>query len=363
MKIIIAYASAGSGHKKAAEAIFSYYKLNSPKDNIKLINVLDFTNPLFKTIYVKGYLFLVNHALWLWAAIFNTTAFKPLRNFNKAWSLKLDLLNARKFVELLIAEQPDLIISTHFMPPEIAVYLKKEQKIKSKIVTIVTDFGIHPFWIHEGTDMYAVASPFSKKQLVKEGVNNQIIQETGIPIEERFMHPLDKEIVREKLGLDKNRLTALIMTGSFGIGPVEEIVKKLHNDIQLLVVCANNKKLYKKLTAKLYLGVKVFGFVHNIYELMSASDIAIVKPGGLSTSELLSMELVPIFICPIPGQETNNIKALKERGLGTFCKNPQDIKERISMYIKNRQTLLEAKIIAQSIKKPNASQNIFNALR
>lgn len=363
MKIIIAYASAGAGHRKAAESLYSYYKQNSPKDDIKLIDVLDYTNPFFKRVYAKGYLFLVNHALWLWALIFNITAFKPLKNFNKAWFLRLDLNHAQKFVELLIAEQPDLIISTHFLPPEIASYLKREQKIKSKIVTIITDFGVHPFWIHEGTDMYAVAYPFTKKQLVKEGVDTNIIHETGIPIEERFIKPVNKDNIREKLGIDKNRLTALIMTGSFGIGPIEKIVKKLHNGFQLLVVCANNKKLYRKLTARNYPGVKVFGFVHNVNELMAASDIAIVKPGGLSTSELLNMELVPIFICPIPGQETNNIKALNELGLGIFCKTPQDIKKILTMYIQDSQLLLDARKIAQAIKKPNASSDIFNALR
>jgi len=363
MKIIIAYASAGAGHRKAAESLYNYYKLNSPNDDIKLIDVLDFTNPFFKTVYVKGYLFLVNHALWLWAAIFNITAFKPLKNFNKNLFLRLDLKNAKKFADLLIAEQPDIIISTHFLPPEIASHLKKEKKIKSKIVTIITDFGVHPFWIHEGTNMYAVANPFSRKQLVKEGVDDRIIHETGIPIEERFIQPINKDAIREKLGIDKNRLTALIMTGSFGIGPIEKIVKKMHLGIQLLVVCANNKALYKKLTAKAYPEVKVFGFVHNINELMAASDIAIVKPGGLSTSELLSMELVPIFICPIPGQETNNIKALNECGLGTLCRTPQEIKKIITMYIQTPQTLLKAKKIAQSIKKPNASRDIFNALR
>ena len=363
MKIIIAYASAGAGHRKAAEALFNYYKMNSQKDDIRIMDVLDFTNPLFKTIYVKGYLFLVNNALWLWSMIFNATASRFLRNFNKKLFLCLDLINARKFAKLLIDEQPDILISTHFMPPEIAAYLKNKQRIRSKIVTVVTDFGVHPFWIHEGTDIYAVASPFSRKQLVKEGVDNSIIIESGIPIEERFIRPIDKETIRAKLGLDKNKVTALIMTGSFGIGPIEEIVQTLHNDLQIVVVCANNKELYEKLSKKDYPNVKVFGFVHNIDELMSASDIAIVKPGGLTISELLSMELAPIFICPIPGQETNNIKALEEYGLGTLCKNAQDIKKIVLGYIQNPQTLLNIKTTARSIKKPSASQDIFNALR
>ena len=50
MKIIIAYASAGGGHTKAAEAIYNYFKSQSNVE-IKLVDILEDSNPFFKNSY------------------------------------------------------------------------------------------------------------------------------------------------------------------------------------------------------------------------------------------------------------------------------------------------------------------------
>ena len=47
---------------------------------------------------------------------------------------------------------------------------------------------------------------------------------------------------------------------------------------------------------------------------MAAADLAITKPGGLTTSECLAMGLPMIVISPIPGQEERNADFLLEDG-------------------------------------------------
>lgn len=295
MKIFVVYASAGTGHFKAAEAIYNYLQNQNKNIQIELIDVLDKSNILFKNVYNYGYVLAVNYAGPLWAIGFWITYSEFLRTIIKWSRFVINRINTKRFASLLIKENPDYIISTHFLSSEISAYLKRNQKINSKIITVITDFGIHPFWLSKGTDIYVVALGSSRWQLILRGVEENNIKELGIPIDAKFLRRYDKSIIFKNLGLQQDKFTVLIVTGSFGIGPIEEIVELLHNDAQILVVCARNRRLYKRLKYKSYPNLKVFGFIDNIQELMAISDLIITKPGGLTISESLAMDLPPIF--------------------------------------------------------------------
>lgn len=362
MKIVITYASAGTGHNRAAQAIYSHLREYHKEIDVKIIDVLKKTNILFGLSYYYGYLFLVKYAPFLWWLGFWSTYAKVLRPFNKPIVLIINRLSTRKFSKFLIQENPDFIISTHFLPSEISVYLKRTQKIKSRIFTVITDFGVHPFWIADGTDIYNVALDSTKEKLISEGIKENNIKEFGIPIDSKFLRRYEKDVLTKKFDIDQNKFTVLITTGSFGIGPIEEIVDLLYKDIQILVVCANNKRLYTRLKNKNYPDVRVFGFIDNIQELMSVSDIIITKPGGLTISESLTMDLVPIFIAAIPGQETENIKILTKKGIGIKARNTASIKD-IILDFKNRPDKLKSiKENISRIKKPFATRELCNAV-
>jgi processive 1,2-diacylglycerol beta-glucosyltransferase len=259
-------------------------------------------------------------------------------------------------------EAPDFIISTHFLPSEIATYLKKNKKINSKIFTVITDFGVHPFWISQGTDAYIVASDFTKNELIKEGIKESLIKVFGIPVNQKFLLELDRNVLCRKFDIDRDKFTLLIVTGSFGIGPIEKIVNLLYEEAQLLVVCARNKSLFKKLARKNYPGVKVFGFVDNLAELMAVSNIIITKPGGLTISEILAMEIAPIFIPAILGQETANAKILQQYGVGYSIKNIKGIKGIILDCKVKPDKLNKIKENIKRIKKPHAVEELYNAV-
>jgi len=362
MKVLIAYASAGSGHRKAAEALYNYFRKNCPSFNLEIIDVLEKANPLFKNLYSYGYLFLVNHALWLWWLGFWLTYIKRLRPVTKAFSQIINALNEKKLLRFLIQENPDFVISTHFLPSEAVARLKKSKNLDSKLITVITDFGIHPFWVLDSTDIYIVASDFSKEQLLLEGVQEDRIKVLGIPIDEKFLKPYDKETICDKFGIDPNKFTVLIATGSFGIGPIEEIVGLLYKDVQILAVCANNKRLYTKLRNKNYPGVSVFGFIDNIQELMAISDIIITKPGGLTLSESLAMNLFPIFIMAIYGQETENIRILSKYNVGIYAKCTSLVKEKILYFKTHMDKIKSVKENVYKIKKPFAVREICNVV-
>jgi processive 1,2-diacylglycerol beta-glucosyltransferase len=362
MKVIIAYASAGAGHFKAAQAIRNCFKEKHPQVDVKLVDILEKSTPLFKYTYVWFYTFMVRHAFFLWGWLFAISERGPLSLIIRKLSAISHSINTHSFAEFLVQEAPDAVISTHFAPPEIAAHLKKQGKIRAKLITVITDFGVHPFWLSKGTDLYIGASEFTKSELLRQGVEEGKIKVCGIPVDAKFLQKHDRDSLCKKIGIDKDIFTVLIMTGSFGIGPIEEIVEALYREVQLLVVCASNKKLFDRLSARNLPGVDVFGFVDNADELMAVSDVIVTKPGGLSTSEILVMELAPIFVSAIPGQERGNVEAMASCGIGLELKNTPAIKREVLDYRDNPDKLLVINERIRKVRKPFAAEEICNAV-
>ena len=362
-KVIVAYASAGAGHFKAAEAIHDFLKNQRTDLDPALIDILDKTNPLFKLTYTRGYHLMINHLVLIWKWLYWVTSAWSLRPFTRRVVTLANSLNVIKFERFLIREQPDYIVSTHFLTSEIAANLKKRGKISSKVITVITDFGVHPFWISFGTDFYVVASDYTSQKLVAAGVKKEQIKVFGIPVSQRFLQAFDRPGLLKKLGLDPDKFTVFIITGSFGIGPIEEITVLLSGVCQTIVVCARNTDLYSRLKEKRYPDALVIGFADNIEELMAVSDAIITKPGGLSTSESLVMGLVPIFITPIPGQEMENIRALESFGIGFYPRDISSIKELVIGLKDHPEKLKAMKESIGLIRKPDALNDISNVIR
>lgn len=363
MKALITYASSGAGHRRVAEAVYNYLKEHRPELGLELTDILDKTNALFRFDYTKGYSFLVRHAVALWHFAFWLTEFKLWRPLTLWIAHLIDEANTRKFSAFLIRENPAYIISTHFLSSEIAASLKLRGKIKSIVITIITDFGVHPFWIWPGTDMYIAASEFTRDKLLAEGIPGEKIKVFGLPSDVKFLGQFNRRGLADKLGIAADKFTVLLMTGSFGTGPLEELAGLLCREAQVLVVCANNKKLYARLAQRGLPGVKVFGFIDNTEELMAVSDVIVTKPGGSTIAEILNMELAPVFISVIPGQEEGNAGALAQLGIGLSPKTVPEAGEMILDFKNHPEKLRETQSRMQKIKRPFACEEISGVIR
>ncbi|MDO9572431.1 MAG: hypothetical protein Q7J37_00910, partial [Candidatus Omnitrophota bacterium] len=227
MKVLITYVSAGAGHRRAAEAVYGYLKNNRKDLSVELVDILPFANSFFRFCYNSGYPFLVHYATWFWGFFFWVTESSLTRWLSRKGALIVNYLGCRRFVAYLIKENFDFIISTHFLNSELVANLKVKNKIQAKLITVITDFGVHPFWVSKGTDLYIAACGSTKEKLLNMGVIEQKIQASGIPFSSSFVKTQNRAELAEKFGIDKNKFTVLLMTGSFGVGPLEEIAESL----------------------------------------------------------------------------------------------------------------------------------------
>jgi processive 1,2-diacylglycerol beta-glucosyltransferase len=367
MKVLVIYATAGAGHRKAAEAVYNGLKemTNHRDPLVTLVDSLDYTSPFYKTLYSGTYTFLITQVPWLWGIIFVLIDIRWLGWLVNCMRRFQNYLNGRLLVRFLEKEQFDCIISTHFFPNEVAAHLKKSKKISSRIISVITDYDVHTIWLADTIDKYTVATNWTKEKLKSLGVSEDKIAVTGIPTDAKFSKPRDVAGLKQKLGLQPNVFTALIATGSFGIGPIGEIVEAVGDDadIQIIVVCGHNKDLYARLKQKEKGLVKIFGLVNNMDELMAVSDVMVTKPGGLSISEALVVGLPMIFFNAIPGQETNNIKVLKQSGVGLSDCSVAEIAQALKQFSSSPADLQAAKEKAKALGKPSAVKDIISLIK
>ena len=360
MKILVIHATAGAGHKKAAEAIYLGLKAKGHGD-VKLLDALDYTNPLFKKTYPWFYGFLVTRLPWAWGFFFSLLDWPWMQPLVRVVRRIYNGINAQALQKFLIQEQFDTIIVTQFLSAEVSAYLKRHKKIKSRIICVVTDFDVHRIWVNEGIDIYTGACDYTKNKLISLGVPPEKVFSTGIPTDLKFSKNPDLVVLREKLGIQDGLLTILIATGSFGMGPIEALMELLKN-YQLLIVCGHNQALFDRLSPKAPSNTHVLGLVDNMDELMAVANVMVTKPGGLSIAEALVKKLPMIFFSAIPGQETNNIKVLCSyeacQGQSTL---PQ-IAETINSWNANPKNLLAMRQRLNDLSKPNAVDDIISLI-
>ena len=363
MKVLIVYASSGSGHWKAAEALNEILKAR-PGISISLIDSLQYTTPSFRFCYPRTYIFLVRYLPSIWGFFYETLDHPLLRTTVAKVRRFLNASNGRSLARYVLEEEPDLILSTHFFASEVIGTLKREGRLRSRLLTVITDFGIHAVWISEGTDGYLVGSENLKEMLEARGVSPEKIHVVGIPVHPRFEKPQDRTTLARKLGLDPQRFTVLIASGGFGVGPIERLVSLLagYPSLQLLVVCGHNERLFSSLSLKGFPQTRIhlFRFVNNMDELMSAADCMIGKSGGLTMSEALTKQLPTLILFPIPGQEDANRLFFEQQGAAITLKGLKDVEERFQDLETLRKELDHLRRRLKELSFPKAGERIAN---
>ena len=343
MKVFVIHAEAGSGHKKIAEAIYGFLTPRFKQADFSIFDILNFTPGFFKYNYSVGYLFLISKFKWLWGLFFYFADTKWLSLINKDLRECLNRLFCRRFIDFILKEQPDVIISTHFLVSELVSYLKGKYHIKTRLITMVTDFGVHNFWISQNVDLYIAGCDRTKSILEGKGVEGSKIEVWGIPVREQFSKRLDKVELRKSLKIEQDSFVVIIVTGGIGIGPIEEIAIKLKDKVTVIAICGTNKNLSKNLAKIGYKNLKIFGWVENIEELMAASDIIVTKPGGSTITECLFLNLPMIYFSIIPGQEANNANIMVENGVGIISKSPDAIADTVFSFKDSQNKINEFK--------------------
>lgn len=368
-KVLILSAAVGAGHLRAAEALEKEFKRQNPNAEIKNVDVLNYTNPLFRRLYGKAYLEMVNKMPEVLGWMYDSLD-KPWQNERRR--LALDRLNTQPLINFLKNYQPDIAVCTHFLPAEIISWLKAKHKISFPQAIVVTDFDAHAMWLCHHYERYFVALEETKVHLEKLGIPAEKLTVSGIPIDPVFAEIKDETAMLEKYNLDKDKLTILVSAGGFGVGNIEYLLQALSDlqtPAQILAVCGRNEELKTKLEklSKEKLNnervtFKPIGFTREMDEYMSASDLIVGKPGGLTTSEAMAKGLIFVVVNPIPGQEERNSDHLLEKGCAIKCNNLPTLAYKIEELVNDKKRFAQMRDNVAAFARPNASREIVEKL-
>lgn len=361
--ILIVTASIGSGHNKAAAAVGNELKNHYPNAHINIVDFMSpetaYLNDLLKEIYLK----MLDFIPVLYEFLYNFTAGRV-----KGSSIQtlLAYFMKRNMASLIERYQADIIICTHPFPCAAASYLKSKQHIKALLFTVVTDFCLHQIWIYKNVDMYFVAHSGLKDELTKRGITPERIAITGIPINKVFSEPFDQKALLKKFELNENIPTVLIMGGGLGLGSVKyalEALESLTLPMQILVVAGANISLWSEVNCYIAHSrhkIKVWGYSHNINELMAISTLLISKPGALTISEAMARELPMLLHAPIPGPEAENATYLVDHGVAVWVQKKENISETVKDLLTDIDRLAWMKQNAHHLKEPDAAKKVVD---
>lgn len=361
-KILVLHASVGAGHTRAAQAVAAALKLEAPDATVVTVDALDLARPLFKRVYGRGYLKLVEKAPALFGLLFDLTD-KPAKGRGVGDGLRrlVQRWGANQLAALVEEGGWDAIVHTHFLAPELTSALRRRGKLAVPQLTVVTDYDAHRIWVHSPTERYCVASPLAAASLRSHGVPASAIEITGIPVMPAFSVPVAEAAVRREFGLSGAYPVVVQASGGHGVGPVEETFRALLAATipsEIVVVCGRNEAARKKLASIRPPGrhrVKLVGFTDKMRELMSVADVLVTKPGGLTVSEALACGLPMALVSPIPGQEVRNADYLLENGAAVKANSPAALTGKIEELLSSETRLVEMRRKAKALGRPRAA--------
>lgn len=409
MNVLILTASTGGGHNRAANAMKGYINDNKPDIHVDIVDALEECSSVLNYTLVNGYKAMVTLTPSLFGAMYKSADKKSALSDTVTIIYQQCTKNMQNLIERL---QPDVIISCHPFAGAIIGYMKEKYGINIPLISIVTDFLPHRSYIANGIDAYITASSQAKEILARQyGIDRDRIYDYGHPVFDCFYEGNGKqrEDVLTELGFDKDKLTVLIMAGSFGVTDILEIYEnllKIEVDYQIIVITGRNKKLYdafekilnnekeieteeepellrlfpndnilrlmynqteniREILTKTFSHVpenkkptKLFYFINNVDDYMHASDLIVTKPGGLTTSESIACALPMVVFKAYPGQEEQNAELLVENNIAVTLDESAKADEIVGALLQNREKLNAMRESCRRYVRKNSCKNI-----
>lgn len=365
-KIAILYASVGTGHTSAANALRSWWERAYPDTEIFCRDILDYAPAWVRRSVAGSYLAMARRYPWLWQRLYRDT---DAPGSNRTLWAGLHGAFSGAYVSRLLADlwtfAPDAVLTTHFMAMST---LAERWESEVPIYFVDTDFGSHAVQRDARFAGWFVASEESARQHRADGLPRAdvAVRNFGIPIAPAYADMPSRLDARRSLGIDQDIPTVLVSGGGIGAGPLEKVADSMVDAAswRVEVVCGNNGALYEHLRDKYYpfRHIEVHGFVEEMPEYYAACDVAIIKPGGLSAAEAAAAGAAILLIDPLYGLERYNSDYLLERGAARAVQETRLAGEQVAELLASPEALETLRRQAKSLAKPYAARDIADAV-
>ncbi len=367
-KLLVLYATYGTGHKSIAKYIDDYFT-ESQEYEVMEIDLLQYATPLLGTFTNKFYNNVMYKFPWLWDIIYRTTDTRALGKMSA--NLQARVVSNKKIKKIILDFNPDVVIATHFTGATYISKMIKNHEINCKLISVVTDYKAHRIWLdsYKSEDALVVNSVEEKRILAKRGINPKIIYTFGIPVSTKYTRSLyDKSELMKKFKITGERPVVLFYGGGgngsattlpYLLSIVEEKI-----DADVFFICGRNQDLKRRAEGIVKRhennNIHVLGFITNGPEYLAVSDYVITKPGGLTVTECLTFKKPMILIRNAGGQEKDNYKFLSKRGYAINAVRVSKFKKVIKKVTDDPRIIDNMAKNLEEIDKEGTMEKLFN---
>ncbi len=345
MKILVLSCSTGGGHNSCAKYIESEFNSNNIECHFQ--NYLQLIGEkranLIEKLYLdstkgNGHVF---QGVYKLGELYNKSNItSPVYLFNK--------LAKEKLYKYIKDNNYDLVICTHLFPSMALTAMKEEYNIP--FINVATDYECIPFWNETNPDYFVIPSSLLKDEFIKKGIKEEILLPIGIPVATKFRKNINK------IDIQTDKDIVLLTSGSMGFGKMLELVKRLVEEFKntyFIVVCGNNNALEEELKKIKVKNLKVVGFTQDMNAYMKISNVIITKPGGLTTTEIATLNKPFIHMMPIPGVENYNAAFFAQNKMSLKALNVDEVVSRLKELLANKE--LQKELISNQKRLINSN--------
>jgi Glycosyltransferase family 28 C-terminal domain/Monogalactosyldiacylglycerol (MGDG) synthase len=340
-KLTIVFHHAGGGHRNAAEAVRSTLMAQREPWDVTLLDTQELLDPLdvlrrltgiriqetYNQILRRGWTRFTPQMLRLLLA--------TIRLYHRPIT--------KAFADYWATRPADVVLSVipHFNRALAESLQAGGEAKRPTFVTLITDMADYPphFWVERESEYVIAGTEKAKQQALAMGLAaDHVFETSGMVLKPKFYEPKSLTITREERIAERNRLgleaecpTAIVLFGGHGSQVMIDIVKRLDKSgagVQLILICGHNTKLEETIRALPARKPKlVLGFTQNVERYMVLADFFIGKPGPGSISEALQCHLPVIVECnqkTLP-QERYNAEWVAEKGYGIVVPSFREI--------------------------------------
>ena len=291
-----------------------------------------------------------------------------LANINLPFKVISSLLKARKIIKEF---QPDFAVGTGGFASGPALFIAARMGIP----TFIQEQNSLPGKtnIFNAKKAKTVFTAYPNMEKFFHGTKTLFL---GNPIRKNIITDIiDSDLAKEKLGLEKGKLTILSVGGSLGSrtlnnGWKENINQILEKDYQL--IWQTGKLDYKNIleeTKDIHSrNIQIVEFIKNMEMAYSAADVIVSRAGAIAISEL-AIAKKPVLLVPFPfaaeDHQTKNAQTLVEKNAAKMVKDTE-MKEKfwntLSEICENEDLRTEMAQNLEFFSKPKATEEIVNEI-
>lgn len=364
MKTLILTCNTGQGHNSSAAAIKEVFELNGEQCDI--VDAMSFFSKHVSKIICKAFTDIYRHIPKVFDKAYANTDIKIGRSNASTYLARVVSLGSGHLGRFVRENGYDHIICVHIFASLLVAKMQRKHGVYCKNSFLPTDYTAYPMVEQTNADLYFLPHADIADILVQKGLSAEKMIPTGIPVRRAFLSLSDKEHARNVLNLPLDANVIFMMCGSMGCGPMcniaKSIIDKAPSNTKLLVSCGTNKKILHEMQKIGSDNIIAFSYSDNIPQIMSAADLFITKPGGISITEAGLMGVPMLLVDVVGGCETPNYQFFTEHKFASGADDLTDVSEKCIALLNDRVLLDEYSKRLHSEFYKDSAQQIYDAV-